>query len=137
LVDRAEVLLGARAEVLAVGELRDLLQGGFIESGADSASLQPDDRAGSAPDADRVHADATRNSLIHDVERRRELIVLAIGEEDDRRGRGGGVTAPGGGRNRGGPARGGGGGGRCGVGADWSELAPPPSLLPPRANRER
>ncbi len=79
LVDRAQVLLGARVEVLAIGDLRDLLQGGFIESGANGPTLQSDDRAGRAPDADRVHTDATRGGLIHDVKRRRELIVLAVG----------------------------------------------------------
>src|SRR5438552_1738844 len=86
LVDGTEVGFGVRVEVLLIGDLRDLLERRLVERRALRAALEANDRARRAAYADRVDAYASARRLIHDVERRRELVVLPIGEQHDRGG---------------------------------------------------
>src|SRR5256712_12418086 len=86
-VDLLQVRLALRVEVLRARRLGDLPERRLVELGARGPALVLDERALRRPHAHRVHTDAQVRRPIDDAERRRALVVLAIGEQDDARGR--------------------------------------------------
>src|SRR3989441_5936895 len=86
-IDLLQVRLGLRVEVLRARRLGDLPQRRLVELGARGPPFVPDERALRGPHAHRVHTDAQVRRPIDDAERRRALVVLAVGEQDDARGR--------------------------------------------------
>src|SRR5438067_9333582 len=86
LVYGAEIGFGVRVEVLPIGDLGDPLERRLVEGRPHRTALEPNDCARRAPYTDRVDAHASARGLIHDVERRRELIVLPIGKQHYRGG---------------------------------------------------
>src|SRR5207244_12867613 len=65
----------------------DLSQGDLVELAAGGAALVPYDRALRRSHSDRVHANPQVRGPVDHSERRRALVVLAVGQEHDARGR--------------------------------------------------